>query len=119
MAVRVTVPLAPLSLTSTSFAFTVVSAAAIGGRHSAVAAKARMSELRNFVMDPPFEPGRTACSVALPQSIIRFPHLQPMPKHPCIACGRTLPHRYTLAHCRQSRQAVRTLRSPGIRVPGD
>ena len=41
--VRVAVPLTPLPLTSTSLAFTVVSAAALVGRHSRAPAAARMS----------------------------------------------------------------------------
>ena len=49
-AVRVAVPLAPLPFSSTSFAFTVVSAAALIGRHSMAAAAASMSELRNLVI---------------------------------------------------------------------
>ena len=49
-AVRVAVPLTPLPFCSTSFAFTVVSAAALVGRHSRAAAAASMSELRNLIM---------------------------------------------------------------------
>ena len=47
-----TVPLAPLPFCSTSFAFTVVSAAALIGRHSTAAAAASMSKLRNLAMYP-------------------------------------------------------------------
>src|SRR5215217_9116758 len=51
-AVRVTVPLTPLPFCSTSFAFTVVSAAALIGRHSRAETAASMSELRNLLMYP-------------------------------------------------------------------
>src|SRR5512132_2851142 len=51
-AVRVTVPLTPLPFCSTSFAFTVVSAAALIGRQSRAAAAAKTSELRNLIMYP-------------------------------------------------------------------
>jgi hypothetical protein len=44
------VPLAPLLFTSTSFAVTVVSAAALIGRQSKAEAAASMSELRNLIM---------------------------------------------------------------------
>src|SRR4029450_12881033 len=47
-AVRLTVPLTPLLFCSTSFAFTVVSAAALGGRHSRAEAAASISKLRNL-----------------------------------------------------------------------
>ena len=56
-AVRVAVPLTPLLLTSTSLAFTVVSAAALVGRHIRAAAAATMSALRNLVMYPPSSVG--------------------------------------------------------------
>src|SRR4029450_1434770 len=49
-AVRLTVPVAPLPFCSTSFAFTVVSAAALGGRRRRPAAAASISKLRNLVM---------------------------------------------------------------------
>src|SRR5215211_768925 len=50
VAVRVAVPLASLSFSSTSFAFTVVSAAALVGRHSKAEAAVSISALRNLVM---------------------------------------------------------------------
>jgi hypothetical protein len=46
------VPLAPLPFCSASFAFTVVSAAALIGRHRIAEAAASMSELRNLVISP-------------------------------------------------------------------
>ena len=54
IAVMVAVPLAPLSFSSTSFAFTVVSAPALVGRQSRAKAAASMSALRNLIMYPPF-----------------------------------------------------------------
>src|SRR5512132_3683461 len=64
-AVRLTVPLTPLPFCSTSFAFTLVSAAAPIGTHSRAAAAASISELRNLVMYPLPQFGSTACSVAM------------------------------------------------------
>src|SRR5215217_3369662 len=64
-AVRLTVPLAPLPFCSTSFAFTVVSAAALIGRHNRAAAAASISELRNLVIYSLPQIGSTSCSVTM------------------------------------------------------
>src|SRR5215208_6201103 len=64
-AVRVAVPLAPLPFTSTSFAFTVVSAEALLGRHIMAEAAASMRALRNLIMYHCLRLGAPVCSVAI------------------------------------------------------
>src|SRR5215203_7348838 len=64
-AVRVAVPLAPLPFTSTSFAFTVVSAEALVGRHIMAEAAARTRALRNLIMYHCLRLGAPVCSVAI------------------------------------------------------
>jgi hypothetical protein len=50
VAVRLTVPEVPLSFCSTSFALTVVSAAALIGRHSMAEAAVNTTKLRNVAI---------------------------------------------------------------------
>src|SRR5215207_5727035 len=64
-AVRVAVPLAPLPLTSTSFAFTVVSAEALVGRHIMAEAAASVRALRNLIMYHCLRLGAPVWSVAI------------------------------------------------------
>src|SRR5215217_465735 len=64
-AVRVAVPLAPLPFTSTSFAFTVVSAEALVGTHIMAEAAASMRALRNLIMYHCLRSGAPVCSVAI------------------------------------------------------
>src|SRR5215217_2220997 len=72
-AVRVAVPLAPLPFTSTSFAFTVVSAEALVGTHIMAEAAASMRALRNLIMYHCLRLGAPVCSVAILCPTIRPP----------------------------------------------
>src|SRR5215211_5182101 len=72
-AVRVAVPLAPLPFTSTSFAFTVVSAEALVGTHIKAEAAASMRALRNLIMYHCLRLGAPVCSVAILCPTIRPP----------------------------------------------
>src|SRR5215216_2305468 len=120
-AVRVTLPLTPLPFCSTSFAWTVVSAAALIGRHSTAEAAANMSELRNLIIYPLPQIGSTLCSVTMSCPTIRAPDIGSRcpwtPKH--LSHMSVLSHLYTMQDLHHGLLSeIACLRRSETHVPG-